>query len=102
MGKNDTIKSLAKVIGNIAMHKLLLEHTNKPESKNYLRHEIIEYSEDAFEKSLEFNWNNNDKIRIREKSLERIKNLSRYYPDISFNDDEAEKAVEEVMSELEF
>ena len=61
MGKNKIIKSLGKVIGNVAMHKLLLIYTSKPESKSYLKSEIMEYSADAFEKAQEFNWNENDK-----------------------------------------
>jgi len=44
MGKNSAIKSISKCIGNVVLHKLLVEHTNKPESKNHLENEIIEYS----------------------------------------------------------
>jgi len=101
MGKNSIIKSLAKVIGNVAMHKLLLEHTNKSESKTYLKNEIIEYSINAFEKAQEFNWNENDKIEIREKSLERLKAIGKNYPDIFYKKQEAEYIIEQIIDELE-
>ena len=100
MGKNSVIKSLGKCIGNVAMHKLLFIHTNKPESKNHLNYEIIEYSTDAFEKAQEYNWNEDDKIEIREKAVERVKNLKKHYNDVDFNDDEMENSVEEVMNEV--
>ncbi len=101
MGKNSIIKSLGKIIGNIAMHKLILENTKKPESKSYLKNEILEYSADALEKSQEFNWNDNDKLEIKEKSVIRVKNLSNYYKDIRFSESDIEYFVDEIMRELE-
>ena len=100
MGKNSVIKSLARVIGNVGFHKFLFEHTNQPEAKNHLRYEIIEYSADALEKTQEFNWNDNDKIKIKEKSLERAKNISENYPDLVFNWDEIERIIEDFIEEL--
>lgn len=100
MGKNSTIKSLGRCIGNVVMHKLLLLYTNKPESKHHLNAEIIEYSADAFEKSQEFNWKNKDKEDIKHKSLARIKRLKEYYPDVLFRQEEAEKLILKTMKEL--
>ena len=100
MGKNKVIKSLGRVIGNVAVHKFLLEHTNYPESKNHLSHEIVEYNLNAFEKSQEFKWNENDKTEIRKKAKERAKNLSKNYEDIDFNEKEIEKLIDDVMGDL--
>lgn len=100
MGKNSVIKSLGRCIGNVALHKLLIEHTNKPESKSYLKNEIIEYSGDAFEKAQEFNWNGDDKERIKELSINRIKSLLKNYQDVSYNEKEIEKFIKETMDDL--
>ena len=51
MGKNRIIKSLAKCIGNVALHKILVKLTNKSESKNHLESEVLEYGFNAFEKA---------------------------------------------------
>lgn len=100
MGKNSAIKSLGRCIGNVAMHKLLLLHTNKPESKHHLSVEIIEYSADAFEKAQEFTWTEKDKENIKIKAKGRINNLRQYYPDVNFRDEEVERFIEEIMKEL--
>lgn len=100
MGKNRVIHSIGKVIGNVVMHKLLLEHTNKPESKPHLANEIKEYSIDAFEKSQEFNWNETDKKEIIQKAKERINALSKIYPDITFSKEDADKLILETMDEM--
>lgn len=57
MSKNKLIKSLSKIIANVALHKLLAKHTNHPESKMFLNSEIIEYRNVAVNKSKEYNWN---------------------------------------------
>lgn len=100
MGKNSVIKSLGRCIGNVVLHKLLAGHTNKPESRNYLRSEIMEYSSDAFEKAQEFNWNEKDKEEIKNKSIERIKSLIKNYPDLPYNEEEAIRLIKETMNEL--
>ncbi len=100
MGKNSAINSLSKIIGNVVMHKLLLRHTNKPESNDFLKSEIKEYSSNAFEKFQEFNWNSNDLNNIKIKILGRIRQLSKYYPDISYKEEEATSIAEEIINEL--
>jgi len=100
MGKNKIIKSLGRVIGNIAVHKFLLEHTNKPESKNHLSHEIIEYNLNAFEKSQEFNWNKKDKLEIKKMAKARAENIAKGYEDIKFSEKEIEGLVDEIIDEL--
>jgi len=100
MGKNSVIQSLSRCIGNVVMHKLLLAHTNKPESKPKLKHEIEEYGEDALEKAQEFNWNEYDKEEIKEKSIERVHVLAEYYPDVKFEEKELEKFLDETLEDM--
>ncbi len=100
MGKNSVIKSLARCIGNVVLHKLIVKHTNKPESKNYLINEIVEYGADAFEKAQMFNWNEKDKEKIKELSLKRINNLMRNYPDIEHGNSEVEELIEDTIDDL--
>ena len=100
MGKNSVLKSLARCIGNVVLHKLLLKHTNKPESKSYLINEIVEYGADAFEKTQMFNWNEKDKERIKELSLKRIRNLMRNYPDIDHGNSELEELIKDTMDDF--
>jgi len=101
MGKNDVVKSLSKVIANISLHKLVLTHTNKPESKHFLESEIAEYRSVAQVKSQEFNWNDSDKRMISEISLKILKSTKeKKYPDVEFSDKEAEKIVSETVNDL--
>lgn len=101
MGKTNVIKSLSKVIANISLHKLIVVHTNKPESKHFLESEIIEYRSVAQLKSQEFNWNNVDRERISEMSLKILKNMKeKKYPDIEFSDKEAEKVIFQTVDDL--
>ena len=100
MGKNSVIKSLARCIGNVVLHKLLVKHTNKPESKNFLINEIVEYGADSFQKAQMFNWNEKDKERIKGLSLKRIKNLMRNYPDIDHDNSELEELIKDTMDDL--
>lgn len=100
MGKNSLIKSLSRVIGNVVMHKLLLVHTNKPESIHHLFGEVMEYGAEAFEKSQEFNWNEKDIEEIRTKAITRVNNLSVKYSDVKLNDEEIERLINETIDEL--
>ena len=100
MGKNKVIRSLGRCVGNVVMHKLLLLHTNKPESKSYLNFEVEEYGADAFEKAQKFNWNEKDKQEIMIKARERIKKLSQGYQDVQYSPEEMEKIIEETAKEL--
>ena len=101
MGKNDVIKSLSKVIANISLHKLLIAHTNRPESRRFLESEIIEYRSVAQIRSLEFNWNETDKKRISEFSLKLLKNMKeKKYHDIEFSDREAEAVIFQTLHDL--
>jgi len=101
MGKNNIIKSLSRVIANISLHKLIVIHTNRPESRHFLESEIIEYRSLAYAKSQEFNWNDADKELIKNLSLKFLKNMrENKYQDISFSDKEAEKVVLDTIKSL--
>jgi len=96
------MKSLGKCIGNVALHKILLNHTKRPESKKHITDEITDYSADAFEKAQEYSWNCEEKEEIREKAVKRIKNLMKHYPDLVYKEKEAIKFIEETMDEMMF
>ena len=101
MGKNNAVKSLSKVIANISLHKLILMHTNKPESKHFLESEIAEYRSVAQLRSQEFNWNDSDKRMICKISLKILRNTKeKKYPDLEFSDKESEKTVSETVNDL--
>ncbi|MBI2129718.1 hypothetical protein HYU07_05770 [Candidatus Woesearchaeota archaeon] len=100
MGKTAVIKSLSKCIGNVALHKALLKHTNKPESIKHLRDEVKDYASDAFEKSQLYSWTAEEKEEIRNKAISRAKNIIKGYPDISFSEDEIREKVFDTMQEF--
>ncbi|MAG08050.1 hypothetical protein CMO89_01120 [Candidatus Woesearchaeota archaeon] len=100
MGKNKYIKSLGKCIGNIVLHKILVKHTNKPESEKHLSDEIRDYSADVFEKAQEFTWTDEEKEEIKDKAVNRVKHLIKNYPEFSFSEKEVLKLIEESMDEM--
>jgi hypothetical protein len=101
MGKNSVMKSLGKCVGNVALHKILTRHTNRPESIQHLRDEIRDYGEDSAEKARCFNWNDEEKAKIRERAIKIAENdLIKNYPDVKFNKDEVIGLVDETMQEV--
>ena len=100
MGKNRTIKILGNIIGNVVVHKIVVRHTNKPESINHMTKEIGTYGQNAIEIAAEFNWNEKDKIKISEEALKKFqKNMENYYPDVVFPMNEVESLIEETINE---
>jgi len=73
MGKNRTIKILGNIIGNVVAHKIVVRHTNKPESVKRMSHEIEAYGNNAAELALESNWNDKDKLGISEETMKKFK-----------------------------
>lgn len=101
MGKNRIIKILGNVVGNIAVHKILLRHTNKPESINHLKSEIETYRDNSLEIAGEFNWNQEDKKRIKSEALKKFnKDIKKYYSDVAFPAKEPKKLIEETLGEI--
>ena len=100
MGKTAIIRSLAKCIGNVALHKIILKHTNKPESIKHLKDEIADYSADAFENAQMHSWSDKEKEEIKNKSLVRVKNLIKKYSDIKYEENEIGYYINETMKEM--
>lgn len=101
MGKNSVIKTLGKRIGNVVLHKLLVKHTNRPESIGHLQSEEITYRDAAVKDAKKYNWNESDKISLKIQAIEFIKNKKdKKYADINFSSDEATKFVEEEIINL--
>ena len=69
MGKNRDRESLIRLMVNTIVHELVLKNTNRPESKHFLNSEVIEYRSQTEKMAKEHNWNNEDKVHIREKAL---------------------------------
>jgi len=101
MGKNKDRESLIRVIVNVVVHEIVLRNTNRPESKNFVRSEIIEYSKKAKGDILKHNWNEKDREYIRENGLDGVKNrMKEKYYDIDFDESEIEEILNREMSEL--
>ena len=85
MGKNSVIKTLGKRIGNVVLHRLLIEYTTRPESIHHLQSEEKTYRDQAVIDSREYNWNEGDKELLKEKSIEFINSIgTKKYPDLNF------------------
>jgi cupin superfamily acireductone dioxygenase involved in methionine salvage len=101
MGKNRTIKILGGIIGNIVVHKILIKHTNKPESVSHMTKEVGVYGENASEIAQEFNWNDKDKIKIHEEAIKKFKNnIEKYYSDVIFPENEVLILIDETIEEF--
>jgi len=102
MGKNKDLKSLGKVIGNIAIHKALIEHTNKPESKEFLKKEILAYRDSVIKKYETYHWNSKDKEKIKEQAIAYAKKKrSKKYFDTGIIMKDIEDFVLEMINELD-
>jgi len=101
MGKNRDRESLIKLLANTIVHKIVAEHTNRPESKHFLNSEVIEYSNQTEKMAKEHNWNDEDKNYIEKEALKIIKEkLSFKYSDISYNEHEASTKMKKLIDEL--
>lgn len=101
MGKDRTIKSLGKNIGNIVVHKILEKYTNNPEAIEHLKHEIIAYRENVLDIAREFNWNEKEKDKIKLEAINWLeKEMANDYSDVKFPIEEAERLIEDTLSEI--
>ncbi|MDO8508400.1 MAG: hypothetical protein Q7S27_01820 [Nanoarchaeota archaeon] len=101
MGKNRDIESLIRVIVNTVTHQIVIKHTNRPESTNFLNSEIIEYRGQAEKIASSYNWNNEDKKFVEERALKKIiEKLTAKYSDIDYTKDEAVTKLKEIIDEL--
>ncbi len=99
MGKNRTIKSLGKVIGNVVIHKILFKYTNNPKSVNRLTAEVGTYRDNAIEIAHEFNWNEEDKQRIKQEAIKEFGKRILKYRDVNFPDSEVIIFLDETIKE---
>jgi len=101
MGKNRIIKILGNMIGNIIVHKILVKHTNKPESIPHLSEEVGTYRDNALEIAQEYNWNDKDKSKIKQEAFKKFKkDMEKYYSDVKFPANEPEKLIDETFQEV--
>ena len=100
MGKNSSIRSLGKCVGNIVLHKLLLRHTNRPESKKHIMDEVKDYGADAREKAQEYSWTDKEKAEIEDKAHKKVKNSLEKYPDLDYEESEISSLILETMGGL--
>ena len=95
MGKNRDRESLITLIVNTVVHEIVVKHTNKPESKNFLTSEVVEYRSKSEKVAKQHNWNDQDKKDIRSKALKKIKErLASKYPDVQFTEKEVSDALD--------
>ena len=101
MGKNSDRESLIKVMANAIVHKIVAEHTNRPESKHFLDSEVAEYTDQAKKIADEHHWADEDKEYIKEKALKKIKErMASRYPDVHFSEKEAKDLLDKEVSHL--
>lgn len=100
MGKNKTIQSLGRVIGNVVVHKVVLKYGKKMESENHTSSEIVAYRDTAISIGIEFNWNDKDKIEIRKEVHDFfIKKMNEKYSHIKYPSKEAENIINKTIKE---
>jgi len=101
MGKNRVIKILGNIVGNIAVHKILIKYTNKPESITHLESEVENYRDNTLEIANKFNWSEKDKVEIKLKALKKFKkDMEKYYSDVKFPLKDVEKLIGETLEEI--
>jgi len=100
MGKNRTIKSVGKIIGNIVVHKILVNKTNRPESLHHLQSEVNTYRDNVFGIAQEYNWNDSDKQEIFNESIREFKSRIQNYPDVKYTMKEAKALIRETINEV--
>ncbi|PIN91256.1 hypothetical protein COU57_01365 [Candidatus Pacearchaeota archaeon CG10_big_fil_rev_8_21_14_0_10_32_14] len=101
MGKNRDLKYLGKRIGNIVLHKLLVMHTNRPESKGFLRAEEVTYRDSAIKEAKKHNWNKRDIDFLIENAVSFvIEKKDMKYSDVDFSIEDVKKLVEDEMNKL--
>jgi hypothetical protein len=100
MGKNRTIKSLGRIIGNIVVHKVVLKYGKKLESFNHTSSEIIAYRDTAIGIALEYNWNNDDLVEIRKEVHDYfINKMNVKYSYITYSIKDAEEIIDSTIKE---
>lgn len=103
MGKNRTIKSIANLIAKMIAHEILSKYTNRKESLNHMKSEIENYRGDALDNILKYNWNTDDKSKVKELSKKRLikKELKEdHFKDVIFPDTEIDLLLDKTIEEF--
>ncbi|MDP2924895.1 MAG: hypothetical protein Q8N99_00830 [Nanoarchaeota archaeon] len=102
MGKNRIIQIIGKLIAGMTSHKILCKNTNKKESINHMESEIINYRGELIDFIAEYNWNTNDKNKIKEEAKKRIKLELRkpHFKGIYFPQSEVDKFLNQSIKEF--
>ncbi len=101
MGKNRDLDSLIRLIVNTIAHQIVVEHTNKPESKHFLNSEIIEYRNQTEKSARKYNWNDSDKEYAEKKALEKIKEkLAVKYSDVDYSEQDIIGKLRNMIKEI--
>jgi len=101
MGKNRDRESLIRLLVNTIVHEIVMNNTNRPESAHFLNSEIIEYRSQTEKAAEKYNWNNEDKQLLEEKSLKGIKEkLAAKYPDVKYSKEEIIKKLKHLIKDI--
>ena len=94
------IKSLSNTISNSVLHKLLIEKTNKPESKDFLEAEFDEYRNISKKKFLKYHWNQEDINKTKSQSFSQLLIKINQRPDIQISRERAKEEIGKLIDEL--
>ena len=90
-----------KRIAHIVAHEILVGHTNKPESVDFLNSEVIEYRSQAEKDAEEHNWNVDDQKYVEEKALKMIKEkMAAKYSDVRYSEKEIAELLDNLIKDL--
>jgi len=101
MGKNRDRESLIRLMVNTIVHEIVMKHTNRPESKDFLKSEIVEYRGQTEKVAKQYTWNDKDKGYIKAKALKKIKEkLESKYSDVSYKAKEPQILLDKEIKDL--
>ena len=101
MGKNSDIQSLIRLLVNVVVHKIVAEHTTRPESAHFLHSEFIEYRSQIEKFAKGHNWNNQDKEYAEKKAIDKIKEkLVVKYSDVTYSEHDIITLLKKMIEEL--
>ena len=76
-----------------------LTYTNNPKSVHHLTAEVGTYRDNAIEIAQEFNWNEEDKQRIKQEAIKEFGKRITKYSDVKFPTEESDKILDETIKE---
>jgi hypothetical protein len=100
MGKNRDRDVLIRFLINTVAHKVVRKNTNRPESRDFLSSEIIEYKSRAMKMAGQHTWNLEDLKYIKDKALKGILDkLKLKYSDVNYDLKEVEDFLDEELKD---